>query len=330
MLGVERGKLIGKLLTGFIFPEDQDVFYFHRINLSETCDRRICEIRMKKADGTLFHAQLESIPAPKGRGSEIFRTAMSDISERVRLEDLGEKQKMTAVKTLAAGIAHEFNNCLFPIIGFTEMVMDTLSEESLGHKHLRQVIDSALRIKNLIQKIVDFSRVDDKRYYTYIDLRSMIEHAFGLIETLLPPGARIQKNIDAGTRGVKGDPLRLYQVFKNLCLNACHAMEETAEGVLKVGLTETDITAEDTVGTKLAPGVYLLLTVSDNGRGMTPKIKNRVFEPFFTTKPPGKGTGMGLATAYGIVRNHGGDIRVWSEPGRGSVFYVYLPVGSEK
>jgi len=325
LLGAERDDLIGQPLTRFILKEDLDAFHFHRMKVSDTKDRQHCEIRMKKADGTLFHAHLESVTQPDR--DEIWRTALSDVSERVRLESrLRQSHKMEAVGTLAGGIAHEFNNILFPLIGYAQMGMRETPEESLMRTCLEEILRAAGRAKNAVSQILDFSRPDD-RGARPLRLQKVISESLGLLRGALPANIEIRQNVDVNAGTVTGNHSRLCQVMLNLCTNASHAMEDG--GTLTVSLVQVDIGPDDADNTELRPGDYIRLTVSDTGQGMEPAVRERIFEPYFTTKPVGKGTGMGLATVHGIVEKHGGKISVFSKPGEGAAFHVYLPVFRE-
>ncbi len=237
---------------------------------------------------------------------------------------LQQAQKMQAIGTLAGGIAHDFNNILFPIVGYTEMAMGDLSEESVTRRNLEEVLKAANRAKGLVRQILTFSRQSEQERKP-LKIQPIIKEALKLLRASIPSTIEISQNIDKGCGAILADPIRIHQVMMNLCTNAYHAMREKG-GVLGVTLAEVDIDSGD-LGSNvdLKPGPYLRLTVSDTGHGIEHAEMERIFEPYFTTKGPGEGAGMGLAVVHGITRSHGGYITVYSEPGEGATFHVYLP-----
>ncbi|MDM8525890.1 response regulator [Desulfococcaceae bacterium HSG8] len=326
LLGVEKNALIGQPLTRFIDSRSQDDFYLHRAKVFDTKELQTCEIRMKKTDGSLFHSQLKSIISHTDPG--VWRTAVSDISERVSMESkLRQAQKMAAIGTLAGGIAHDFNNILTPVIGYANMTIRQLPEDSHVRENLEEILKGGRRAAALVRQILDFSCMSDNKQYMPLMLQSILKEALRLLRASLPSNIEICQNIDMNAGFVMGNPVQIHRLMMNLCTNAYHAMEDKG-GTLEVNLTEVCIDSDSTDGINPEPGTYLCLVVSDTGHGMEPEVKERIFEPYFTTKDQGKGTGMGLAMAHGIVGNHGGNIVVRSNPGRGSAFHVYLPLVS--
>ncbi|MBN2126082.1 MAG: PAS domain S-box protein [Deltaproteobacteria bacterium] len=275
---------------------------------------------------------IQGYPVPDGNGGITGLVELTlDITDRKRAEELNEKlakqmiqaQKMQAVGTLAGGIAHDFNNILFPIIGYTEMVMEDLPPESDAHGKLGEVLQGAKRAKDLVQQILAFSRqADDAR--KPVRVQSIVKEALKFLRASIPSTIEISQEIDASCGPVMADATQMHQVVMNLCTNAYQAMQE-AGGRLDVSLSQLAIVQGDlTENLDLTPGPYLRLTVSDTGTGMDPKVRDRVFEPYFTTKAKGEGTGLGLSVVHGIVSSHGGYISVYTEPGEGTTFHVYL------
>jgi nitrogen-specific signal transduction histidine kinase/CheY-like chemotaxis protein len=249
-----------------------------------------------------------------------------DITERKQLEaQVRQKHKMEAIGTLAGGIAHEFNNMLGAILGFTELTLDEVPRASTASQHLQEVLTAGKRAKNLVQQILAFSRQREPTREP-VELRLLVAEVLSLLRPSLPTTVEIRPHLPREMHTtVLADVTQMHQVVMNLCTNAEQAMRETG-GVLEVGLDTTYADASFAQQhPEVTPGPYVRLTVRDTGHGMPPEVLERIFEPFFTTKEVGKGTGIGLAVVHGIVTNHGGAITVDSQPGRGTTFTVYLP-----
>jgi len=252
-----------------------------------------------------------------------------DITERKRMEKekkklearLRQAQKMEAIGTLAGGIAHDFNNILFPILGYSEMLMNDAPDNSDLKRDLSIIFNGTKRARDLVKQILAFSR---QREYDLkpIKVHLVVKEALKLIRSSIPATIDIMQNI-IDCELVMADYTQIHQVAINLLTNAYHAMEKKG-GKLKVTLKEVDLRVDDLKG--MPPGTYVRLTVSDTGIGMDQSTIDRIFDPYFTTKKEGKGTGLGLAVVHGIIKSHGGHISVYSEPGKGSEFHVYLPV----
>jgi len=255
------------------------------------------------------------------------------VEERTRALANSERQlqqvmKLQAIGTLAGGIAHDFNNILFPIVGYTELTMDDIPEDSQARQNLEEILKATNRAKELVQQILTFSRQNGQERKP-LKVQSLIKEAVKLLRATIPSSIEIECNVDEFCGLIKGDPTQIHQIIMNLCTNAYHAMQETG-GKLEVSLKEIDISYEQSVervGMKV--GKHIELLVKDSGHGMDPQVRERIFEPYYTTKKQGKGTGLGLSVIHGIVKNHGGDITVSSQPGKGSSFRVYMPIIDE-
>ncbi|MFZ5774212.1 MAG: ATP-binding protein [Thermodesulfobacteriota bacterium] len=247
--------------------------------------------------------------------------------ERDRLQvDLQQAQKMEAIGTLAGGVAHDFNNMLTPILGYTDLAMARLPADDRLRHDLAEIRKAADRARSLVRQILAFSRQKPQEVIA-LDPVPLLKETMKLLRSSLPATVEFRMEIQPDCGQIMADPTQMQQVFINLCTNAAHAMEEHG-GLLGVGLDSIAITgggSQEEFKT-LATGRYLRLTVSDTGCGMERAVLERIFEPYFTTKEQGKGTGMGLALVHGIVKSHGGHIAVESELGKGSVFRVYLPL----
>ena len=252
------------------------------------------------------------------------------VEERTKALADSEKQlqqmmKLQAIGTLAGGIAHDFNNILFPIVGYTELTMDDIPKDSQARQNLEEILKATNRAKELVQQILTFSRQDCQERKP-LQVQYLIKEALKLLRATIPSSIEIECDIDNTCGPIRGNPTQIHQIIMNLCTNAYHAMQESG-GKLEVSLKEIYISYEqslDRVGMKI--GKHIELMVKDSGQGMEPQVMERIFEPYYTTKEQGKGTGLGLSVIHGIIKNHGGDIAVSSQPGKGATFKVYLPI----
>ena len=265
-------------------------------------------------------------------GETAIQCTVVDITERKRAEDerqrleaqLRQSQKMEAIGTLAGGIAHEFNNALSVILGFTELTQRDMPPGSRAWSNLQEVLHASHRSKDLVQQILAFSHPSEHKQEP-IHLALVIQEALKLLRASLPSTIEIRRQIAPDIGRVLADATQIHQVLINLCANAEYAMRESG-GILEIGVDAVEI--DNTFAAcypELHPGAYVCVTVRDTGSGIPPDVVERIFEPFFTTKGVGEGTGMGLAIVHGIVSSHGGAITVESKRGEGTTFSVYLP-----
>jgi len=286
---------------------------------------------LQQTDGTRLWVDTTKVPLLDGQGNVYgILGVYEDITERKKNEEEREKlerqvrqsQKMEAIGTLAGGIAHDFNNILSIILGYNELAMLDI-DPAKRLQNLEEVRKGAERARDLVRQILAFSRkTDQERQPLQISL--IIKETLKMLRSSIPTTIEIRQNIASNSR-VMADSTQIHQVIMNLCTNAYQVMRETG-GTLAVSLTEIDIGEGEYGYADLHPGRYLRLEVSDTGCGIDPAIRDKIFEPYFTTKPQGEGTGMGLAVVHGIVKSHKGYLSVYSEPGKGTSFHVYLPV----
>ncbi len=279
----------------------------------------------RKKDGDFYESESSVSPVRDSSGTITNYVALTrDITDKLRLErQLRQAQKMEAIGTLAGGIAHDFNNILGAILGYTELTMLDIPEESLTRKNLMRILKGCHRAKELVNQILTFSRQREEERRP-VEVKLIAKEVLYLLRASLPSTIEFRTRLKSqGT--VLADPTQIHQIILNLCTNAGYAMKEKG-GTLSVDLTDVEISPEDTYIIKnLESGPYIKLTVKDTGCGMERDVMYRIFEPYFTTKEIGEGTGLGLSVVHGIVISHGGAITVYSEPAKGTTFYVYLP-----
>ncbi|MFA5906384.1 MAG: PhnD/SsuA/transferrin family substrate-binding protein, partial [Desulfobacula sp.] len=274
-------------------------------------------------DNKVYHVSNSPIFHIDGSISKL--TVFRDITDIKKMEQrFQQAQKMEAIGTLAGGIAHDFNNILFPIIGHTEMLMEDAPEGSPFLESLHQIYSGALRAKDLVQQILAFSRQEENGLIV-MKIQPIIKEVMKLMRSTLPATIHIKQNLQPDCGVVKADPTKIHQIVMNLTTNAYHAMEDNG-GELKLTLKGVELGEHDLMNPDMAPGLYACLTIADTGKGMDKDVINKIFEPFFTTKEKGKGTGMGLSVVHGIVQSMCGAIQVYSEPGQGTEFHVFLPI----
>jgi len=248
----------------------------------------------------------------------------TEITERKRLEEqLLQSQKMEAVGQLAGGVAHDFNNILTAIVGYTDLLAVEFGANSRQLEDLEEIRKAARRAAALTRQLLAFSRkqVLEPRV---IDLNSVVMNLEKMLRSLISANVALETALAPDLGAARADPNQLEQVIMNLAINARDAMPEGGTLTIETGNATLD---ENYAAQHVAvvPGSYVMLAVTDTGSGMSEETKARIFEPFFTTKPPGRGTGLGLSTVYGIVKQSGGNIWLYSEPGKGTTFKVYLP-----
>jgi len=282
------------------------------------------EHRIVYADGSIGHISVMFFLVKDAMGNTVKTYGVNqDITEFKENEmRLREAQKMESIGNLAGGIAHDFNNILFPIIGLSEVMMEDLPPDSIQRENMRQILKAAERGSDLVQQILAFSRRSEHRMLPLL-FQQVLKEVLKLMRATIPANIEIFQDIQSDCSLIMADATQLHQVAMNLMTNAYHAVEQAGGGI-SVHLAE--VTVDDSTGIAVKPGSYARLSISDSGCGIDPQIMDKIFEPYFTTKKKGKGTGLGLAVVYGIVRGHGGDIKVYSERDIGSTFDVYLPL----
>ncbi|WP_051326960.1 PAS domain S-box protein [Desulfatibacillum aliphaticivorans] len=260
-----------------------------------------------------------------------FLFVMQDITEHKKLEkeqqrlqsQLLQAQKMEAVGTLAGGVAHDFNNMIGAIIGFAQLAMNKMDQSHPLHETFSQILDCSFRSASLTRQLLAFARKEIVEPMI-LDINTAVEELLKMLQRLISENIKLHWTPGPGPLIVKLDPSQLDQVLANLCVNARDAIADIGDITIK---TQLQVFDEQTslIHPDCLPGEYVMIAVSDTGCGIEEKTLAHIFEPFFTTKPQGRGTGLGLATVYGIARQNSGFVKVYSEPGKGATFKVYFP-----
>ncbi len=325
MLGREPETMIGRPLADLL---DDERYTDLRRRLAEPAPGQSgrCDVHLWRPDRSEFWGIASVCPMFDDQRAFVGMLVMlTDITDRKRLQDqLHQAQKMEAVGQLAGGVAHDFNNLLTAIFGYTDLARHTLAPGHPALESLQGVLAAAEQAAGVSRSLLTFSRKMPIRKET-IDLNEVVTKAARLLHRLLPASIELVTEAAGGAPAlVEADGTQMQQVIMNLAINARDAMPDG--GVLRIATrppTEAERNETGDADRGSLPGVCL--EVSDTGVGMTPEIVNRIFEPFFTTKPQGAGTGLGLSIIHGIVKEHGGTIRVRSEPGKGTTFTIWLP-----
>jgi PAS domain S-box-containing protein len=290
------------------------------------------ETEHRRKDGTIFPVEITS-NLLEFEGNQCSISFVRDITDKKNNAKMKTKmqaylqqvQRLDSLGTLAGGIAHDFNNILSAIFGYTELTKLSCPDNPKVQHYLDQLGAASLRAKSLVQQILSFSRQSDSEKHP-IDISRVINETLDLIRATVPTSIEISKNIPANLGVVVANETQMHQIVMNLCTNAYHAMGEEG-GSIDVDLIVTTISAKDGINyPDLDPGEYLKLIVTDTGFGIPAEILSKIFDPYFTTKNPGEGTGLGLSTMHGIVKDHGGSIKVYSELNNGTSFQVFLPI----
>jgi PAS domain S-box-containing protein len=326
VLGYKPDEVVGKYFVDFAATEDARTYIglFKKI--------RDGKVTLNDVQGTLIHKDgsphlfsLSGAPNLDGAGNVKGMVGLlKDITEQGKLQaQLLQAQKMEAVGTLAGGIAHDFNNLLQAVHGYADLLLLQKSEGDPEFKELNEIRKASERASELSKQLLTFSRKVESKLKA-VDLNQEVMEVHKLLKRTIPKMIEIELHLSGNLKTVNADPAQMEQVMMNLAVNAKDAMPEGGKLIIE---TENIKLHEDYCKThfEAKAGECVLLTFSDTGHGIEKESIENIFEPFYTTKEIGKGTGLGLAMVYGIVKNHGGHIACYSEPGKGTVFKIYLP-----
>ncbi len=287
------------------------------------------ESRQRRRDGTILYLNVwkELLFDAHGAASGVV-SLLVDSSEKLKLQhQLRQSQRLEAVGKLAGGVAHDFNNLLTIISGYSDLALSQLAPDDALRQNIEEVTKAANRATALTSQLLAFSRKQVLKPKV-INLNAIISDLEKMLRRLIGENIDLITVLNPDIGRVKADPGQIEQVIVNLAVNSRDAMPQGGKLVIETANVELDVRySQHHIGAE--PGTYVAICVSDSGHGMDAETQSHIFEPFFTTREVGKGTGLGLSTVYGIVKQSGGDIWVYSEPGRGTTFKIYLPLMSQ-
>ena len=282
------------------------------------------EVPMLRKDGSVFYADINAAHVTLG-GNPCLAGIVRDITDQQKLEDqLRQAQKMESIGTLAGGIAHDFNNILTAIIGYGNIALMKMAKDDPQRANIEHMLEAGERAARLTQSLLLFSRkqISDRKP---VDLNEIIRTVDKFLKRVIGEDIECRTSLFEEALPIFGDAHQLEQVLMNLATNARDAM--STGGIFTIATEQVRLDeAFITIHGYGKPGIYGLITISDTGKGMDTVTREHIFEPFYTTKEVGKGTGLGLAIVYGIIKQHEGFINVYSEPGQGTSFKIYLPL----
>ena len=324
--GFDKNALLGiniELLESKVDKEK----YHERMSRILNGESLIFETEHYQKDGNKVILEVSS-KAIDIAGETFIQSFYRDVTEKKRIqEQLMHSQKMESVGSLAGGIAHNFNNILTAILGYSELLLEFTELDDTSRQRVRNIESSARKAGVMVSKLLSFARRESHEVLP-LNLNDIVNDSVKLFEGVLDKRIGMKVTLDNSIPIIEGDPNQLEQVIMNLMVNARDAMPDG--GLIAIKTCFTEVTADRrNMPAYVGPGKYIVLTIADTGSGIPPMIIDRIFDPFFTTKEKGKGTGLGLATVYGIVKDHKGYISVKSDIGKGTSFDIYLPVSGK-
>jgi two-component system, cell cycle sensor histidine kinase and response regulator CckA len=324
IMGVRERDVVGRPFTDCVSPESQAAIR-ERFRLERSGQRtRPAEIEILGQDGTRIPVELRSRPVMRDGHLVEIQASAHDIRERKSMQSqLSRTQKLEALGRMAAGIAHDFNNVLTIIYGCTSAALDALPDDHIARGDVQAIMDATNRATALSRQLLTFGR-QQMVQASALELDALVKNSVSLVEHLIGAHVQLHVSLGAGNAQIFAEPSQIEQVILNLALNGRDAMPQGGDLTITTALIDASPLDDD--GRTGSQSRWVGLTVSDTGHGIDSETMAHIFEPFFTTKPNDLGTGLGLATVYGIVTQSGGTIDVSSEPGHGTRFTIHLPV----
>ena len=329
LLGYASEELIGQNIFNFIFPEDREVALdmIHQC-LNEPREYHTAEFRIKHKDDSERHLDVIGQSLLHSEVNGVILN-LRDITEKKIMErQFRQVEKMESIGRLAGGVVHDFNNILSTILGYSDILLSDMDENDPNRESVEVISNAGKQAAILTRKLLAFSR---KQLLSkeVVYLNEIIKEFLKILSKILGNDINLITHLNAETDIIEADPVQIEQILMNLTINAKDAMK--GKGDIVIETKEIEFT-KDYLGSHigLSPGKYIMLAVTDTGSGISKEIIDRIFEPFFTTKAIDKGTGLGLATVYGITKQHKGEIYVYSEKGKGTTFKIYLPIFEEQ
>jgi len=325
VLGYRAEQVLGRNAMELIHPDDVAVVSGHLLGLQDRPGAVVAlDARYRHQDGSWRFGECSVANRLSDPTVRALVLNYREITERRRLEEqLRQAQKMEAVGRLAGGVAHDFNNVLTAIFGYADLLNEELPEGHQARRDLDEIRKAAQRASTLTRQLLAFSRQQVLQPMV-LNLNDLVEDIQNMLVRLVAEDIQLRLRLEPSAGNVRADAGQIQQVLMNLVVNARDAMP--SGGKLLVETANTELSEQYAESHQpVVSGAYVMLAVSDSGVGMDAETRARIFEPFFTTKEKGRGTGLGLSTVYGIVKQSGGYVWVYSEPGRGTTFKIYLP-----
>jgi PAS domain S-box-containing protein len=336
LTGYQRSELIGNSIDAlrdyFFYPEFESKILEMKAMVASGIYVYSGTFKRKRKSGEIIDVILSiSTVHDEARNIMNYVAVVRDITEEARLQQqLLQSQKQESIGTLAGGIAHDLKNTFTPILLNTEMLMEDMGAESPEYPLLDEISKATRHGVDLVNQILTFSRRTPQRKKA-VAISPVIRETLDLLRSTLPSTIEVRSHIQVENAFVYAEPVQIRQLLINLGSNAGYAMRDQG-GFLDIGLSSVILDKESAlvISPNISAGPYVRITVSDTGKGMDEETRKRIFDPFFTTKKPGEGTGMGLSVVQGIVKSHQGAITVQSEPGKGAIFTILLPMLTDK
>jgi PAS domain S-box-containing protein len=326
-LGYAREEVIGrKRFIDIISLVSRDQYARTHPTLKKNGSPKEMELDLVRKDGTILNALLSELSVRDAGGNLVSsRATIHDISERKKLEEqLRQSQKMESIGLLAGGVAHDFNNILTAMYGYCAILQSKMGEDSPFRSEIDHIQAAAERAASLTRSLLAFSRQQIMKPQQ-VNLNDIVKNIWQLLIRIIGEDIHLETNIAEMPLWIFADSVQIEQVLMNLAANARDAMPNGGQLTIETEVREIDEGFMHIHGI-MAPGEYAVISLSDNGIGMDAETSKKIFEPFFTTKEAGKGTGLGLSIVYGVIKQHNGYISVYSEPGLGTTFRIYLPI----